>query len=222
MESGEQLRPSVPSTTSGLSPRALRILGLVVVLVGALVVVGIVAARSYGPIEAGGGLLSPRPVGGVDYRYVHQIGLEPKDAYAVDARRPGSFGLSFEIENRGRLPLTFEEPPEKPGFVLQQDIRISSVPIEGDPRAGTEIPIAGATLEPGERRRLHVRFSWKAFCAGEGSGGSSFLTPAGAEVRYRGLFVFRRTQTVEMPSDVVFVCGMDLRRLADSLVAPPP
>ena len=106
-------------------------------------------------------------------------------------------------------------------MVLQQDVRISSVPIHGDPRAGTEVPIAGVTLEPGERRRLHVRFSWKEACAGEG-GGSSFLSPAGAEVRYSSLFVFRRTEFLEMPSDVVLVCGMDLRGLGDYMIEPAP
>ena len=220
MESGEQLRPSVPSTTSGLSPRALRILALVVVLVGALVAVGIVASRSYGPIAAGGGLLSPRPVGGVDYRAVEQIGLDVKPAYAVDARKPGAFGISFEIENSGRLPITFDDAPERSKFmVLQQDVRISSAPVHENPRAGVEIPIAGVTLEPGERRRLHVTFRWKALCE---DGGAGFSTPGGADVRYSSLLVFRRTETVEMPSDVVLVCGMDLRRLADFLVAPPP
>ena len=45
--------------------------------------------------------------------------------------------------------------------------------------------------------------------------------PAGVEVRYSSLRVFRRTQTVEMPSSGVLVCGMNLRRLGEVIVRPP-
>jgi hypothetical protein len=66
VESGESLRPSVPTTTSGSSARAVAV---VAVLVAALVVTGIGAIRSYGPIEWGWGLVSaylvdPPPLGG--------------------------------------------------------------------------------------------------------------------------------------------------------------
>ncbi len=219
METRESVRPPVPATSRPPTRRAVAI-GVFVLLAAALVVALFVASRSFGPIEGGGGLLSPRPVGDVDYRHVESIQPGGKSAYAVDARRPGAFGLSFEIENAGRLPLTFEGVTDDHAFILQQDVRISSVSVAPNPHAGDEIPIGGVTLEPGERRRLHVTFSWTAACADEGAGGS-FLSPAGAEVRYSGLFVVGRTQTVEMPSDVVFVCGMDLRRLGDWIVQPP-
>ncbi len=48
-----------------------------------------------------------------------------------------------------------------------------------------------------------------------------FFTPAGVELRYSSVWVFRRTQTVEMPSSVVLVCGMNLRRLGDVVVRAP-
>jgi hypothetical protein len=209
---------AVGTTAPGLSRRSLVVIAVAAFVLGILVVLGIVASRSYGPVEGGGGLISPRPVRGVDYRVVEQIAPGAEFVYAVDAREPGAFGLSFEIENRGRLPLTFENVTRSHFMVVQQDVRISSVPLAGGPRAGADVPIAGVTLAPGERRRLTVTFAWKAACD---DGGVSFGSPAGVEVRYRGLWVFRRTQTVEMPSDVVLVCGMDLRRLRNFIVRPP-
>ena len=219
MEAENRLGGGAGAAAPGLSRRALVAIAAVALLAGVLVALAVVASRSYGPLEFPGGLVAPRPVAGIDYRSVEPIDPAANPAYAVDAREPGAFGLAFEIQNRGRLPLTFEHAPRSRFMVLQQDVRISSVPLEVDPHVGRDVPIAGVTLDPGERRRLSVTFSWKAACSDDG--GQSFMSPAGVEVRYSGLSVFHRTQTVEMPSSVVLVCGMDLRRLGDYIVQPP-
>ena len=221
VEAGERLDGPVGAPAFRLSRRERAVVAGAALLAVILVIAAVAASRSYGPIEAGGVFISPRPVGGVDYRSVNPI-AGGKQAFAVDARKPGAFGLVFEIENRGRLPLTFEDSRRDPAFVVQQDVRISSAPVNRDPRAGRDIPLAGVTLAPGERRRLHVTFSWKEMCAeDEEDDGYGFSAPTGVELRYSGLSVFRRTQSVEMPYDVVLVCGMDLSRLGDYLVEPP-
>ena len=163
--------------------------------------------RTVGPLELGSSS-SAAAVGAVRYVRVDPVDLDARVAYAVDANEPGAFLIRFDVVNRGRVPLTFAEPPSTEGLEVTSGVRISSEPTLRDHRAGADVELDGVTMEPGEIRRLTVTYRWKSLCEpNEPDGGGGFLQIGGVPLRYGWHGIGEREQTVEPPHAVVFICG---------------
>jgi hypothetical protein len=184
-----------------------------VVVVAALAVVAFLLARgSVGPIEEASGSSGPRPGAGTDYVDVMSLSPDETHVYAVNANRPGSFGVAFEILNSGRVAVTLEDVPPDPTYVFQESTEISSVPLPGnDFRAGEDIALDGVVMEPGERRRLVATFTWKDLCLPEDQSDeeiTSITSTSSVTLRYDAMGgLFRREQEIEPPAGVALLCG---------------
>jgi hypothetical protein len=182
-------------------------IGAILVLVAGLALVGgaiaaIVVAGSYGPLVT---CCTNGPVA-EETRAVVRQDEDGENLMLIDARRGGTFTFMFEVDNTGRLPLTFEgfrpqEQLERVAWVT--DVSVSSQGYEesrGTPEYGT---LEGAVVPADATRVLRATVTLRP-CLETSSRGTSTSLSA-FDLRY-GYGPFTRTQTVQMPFELVLLC----------------
>ena len=198
-----------------LRPRVLVAAAVVVLAAG--VAAAALAWRSYEPLAFTGGTVAPNASAGVEWRIVETMSSSGTTVYALDRAKPGTFVLGFDLRNTGRLPVTLGSPPPEPGDSVRMSLRVSvQREVEGTPPGIEYVSLDGVTMAAGESRRLLVTYRWTS-CGDRWSSGS-FVTYSHVRVRLtsRG-GLLGRTQWVELPAEVVLVCG-DLPRPNGDLV----
>jgi hypothetical protein len=163
--------------------------------------VAVVLSRSYGPLESLGGVNGPAR--GETRDVVRPETYGEGDVMVIDARKGGTFSFIFDVDNTGRLPLTFDAFQSEARHVWISDVRVSRLAYEesgGEPQFR---PLEGAVIPAGETRTLRATVSMEP-CS---ENGASYSKITGVDLRY-GYGPFSRTQTVEMPFGLVMLCDM--------------
>jgi hypothetical protein len=120
----------------------------------------------------------------------------------VDARKPGTYAFWFEVENTGRLPLTFDAYEDTTGQVRRiSAVQISEQAYESTPSYPRFRPLDGAVLEPGDRRVLQATVTMTTPCRDRGF----YATFDAVGLRY-GYGPFSRSQSVRLPFDLTLLC----------------
>jgi hypothetical protein len=122
--------------------------------------------------------------------------------FYVDSRRAGTFTIGFDLENRGRLPVTVEGLEAPTRF----ELGMGQYPMYESPDGfaiGPVVPFEPVTIEPGQGRYFEIRLP----LAGDGScdpDGSLIYGPPTFRFAHAG--VFERTVTPDPGFAIVARC----------------
>ena len=204
--------PAAQAHSPSRSRRRFVLWAALLVLMAAVIGGYFLVRSSVGPVAEASGSSGPRPSAGTEYLLVTSLSPGDDQVYAVDANDPGSFAVAFEIQNRGRFAVTLEGVPQEPALVVQETAAVSSVALPGnDFRAGSDVPLDGVVMEPGERRRLVAKFSWEDLCEPEEQSEeelTGITWTYGVTLRYRAIGgLVQREEEIEPPTGVAFICG---------------
>lgn len=198
----EQPAAKLPTTRKRIPWRG------VALVLAALAVVAVVAAiagyvwlRSYAPLRlAGAGGLGPTSL---DVEFAPADSETGRTAYSVSGERGGRFGLVFDVENNGRLPITIEGlgGDEGGGDSLFPRLKLH---IAGGLGVNSYDDFSPTRLGRGQRVFLGLEIITTRPCESVLPGGS--ITWDSVTLRYSYARFFEREEAIQLPATMSLAC----------------